>query len=154
VGSDYELKVKEGAQQYLEPGEQVRAAVWAKARGSTQAIAGGLANMAVGSRSVKKSKDAGEQAGFAIPSPVALAITDKRLLAFDMDLKSLGKPGDLKGLANEAPLAEVDSIDVKRLLLGKTMKLSVRGTEIKLELVGSEDAKGLAEEFERAKAAA
>jgi hypothetical protein len=43
---------------------------------------------------------------------------------------------------------------VKRLLIGKTITITVRGAPITLEANALADAKGLAESFYRAKAAA
>ena len=48
--------------------------------------------------------------------------------------------------------SEVDSIEVRRLLIGKTVTVTVRGVPIKLEAGGGANAKGLAEEFARVKA--
>ena len=64
----------------------------------------------------------------------------------------MGKPGDVQRLAAGLPLGEVDSIQVKRLLVGKVLVLTVNGSPIKLEITAGEDAKGLAEQFEQAKA--
>ena len=55
---------------------------------------------------------------------------------------------------SEAPLAEVDSIEVKRLAVGETLTVSVRGTSFVLEVGAGANAKGVAEEFERAQAPA
>jgi len=50
-------------------------------------------------------------------------------------------------------LSEVESIEVKRLLVGKTVTVTINGTSVKLEAGAGADAKGLAEEFRRARAA-
>jgi hypothetical protein len=55
---------------------------------------------------------------------------------------------------SSAPLGEVDSISAKRLLLGKTITVALRGGEVKLEAGAGQDAKGLVTHFERAKATA
>jgi hypothetical protein len=62
--------------------------------------------------------------------------------------------GDVKELVSEAPLGDVDSIEVKRLAVDKTVSVSVRGTPFVLEVGAGANAKGVAEEFERAKAPA
>jgi len=85
---------------------------------------------------------------------MALAVSQKRLLVFALDTSALGKPKGVKGLVSSAPLDEVDSISVKRLLVGKTRTVALRGGEVKLEAGAGQDAKGLATQFERAKASA
>jgi hypothetical protein len=67
---------------------------------------------------------------------------------------AMGKGGDVKDLASAAPLTDVDSIDLKRLLDSKIVIVTVRGVAIKLEAGSGANAKGLAEEFARAKTAA
>jgi len=83
------------------------------------------------------------------------AVTDRRLLCFKISSPvGLGIGGDVKELVSEAPLAEVDSIEVKRLAVGETLTVSVRGTSFVLEVGAGANAKGVAEEFERAQAPA
>jgi hypothetical protein len=50
-------------------------------------------------------------------------------------------------------LDEVTSIEVKRLLVGKTVRIAVSGGEVKLEVPPGNDPKGFAAEFERLKRA-
>ena len=133
----YETKIKEGAAPFLEQGEEVLAAVMARPRGWTQASAsaggGALAGAiggAIGGKKQQQNVEAGEQAGFELASPMALAVTQRRLLSL-----------------------KVDSIDVKRLAAGKTITVTVRGTPFVLEVGAGANAKGVAEEFERAKTA-
>jgi hypothetical protein len=88
---------------------------------------------------------------------MALAVTDLRLLCFGISNPvGLGIGVDVKELVSEAPLAEVDSIEVKRLAVGKTVTVTVtvRGTPFVLEVGAGANAKGVADEFERAKAPA
>jgi hypothetical protein len=83
---------------------------------------------------------------------MALALTGSRLLVLAISPPiAMGKGGDVKDLISAAPLADVDSIEVKRLLVGKTVTVAVRGTSFKLEVGAGGDAKGLSEEFARAK---
>ena len=49
------------------------------------------------------------------------------------------------------PIADVDSMKVKRLLLGYVVTLTVRGSEFKLETNAAAGAKPMAEALERAK---
>jgi hypothetical protein len=66
----------------------------------------------------------------------------------------MGKGGDVKDLVSEAPLADVESIEVKRLLVGKTVTVTVRGVSFKLAVGAGANVNGLSEEFERAKGTA
>ena len=61
--------------------------------------------------------------------------------------------GEVKELAGDAPLDAVDSIEVKRLLMGKVVKVTVRGSEFKLESKAG-PAKQFAAAFEQARAGA
>jgi hypothetical protein len=151
--SSYEDKIKQQAGSYLKPGERVLAAFIARPRGAMQARTG-LAGSIVGGRKVGQQRRAAEEAGLTLASPMALTLTDQRLLVFKVSPPiALGKGGDVKDLVSEAPLADVDSIDAKRLLVGKVVTVTVRGAAFKLEVGAGENVKGLADGFERVKAA-
>lgn len=157
--SKHEQKIKDGAQPFLEEGEEILAALLARPRGWTQASAGaagpGVLAAEIGLRKKKQQEDAGEQAGLQLASPMALAITPRRLLVFETSSPiGMGVGGEIQDLVSEAPLSDVDSIELKRLLVGKIVKLKVRGTEIKLEVNAAANAKGLVEAFEGARAPA
>ena len=157
-----ETKIKDGAAQYLEPGEEVVAAMVARPRGWTQATAspgGGLvAGMVSGEMGHKKQRanvEAAEDAGFELASPMALAVTRKRLICFKISSPiGLGIGGDVKEAVSAVPLSAVDSIELKRLAAGKVLTLMIKGTEFKLEVGAGANAKGVAEAVESAKAAA
>jgi hypothetical protein len=157
-----EAKIKEGAAPYLEQGEEVLAAIAARPRGWTQAsaspgggAAAGLIGGAIGGKKQQQNVEAAEESGFEITSPMALAVTDRRLLSLKISSPvGLGIGGDVKELVSAAPLSDVDSIEVKRLAVGKTVTVTVRGTPFVLEVGAGANAKGVAEEFERAKAVA
>jgi len=85
---------------------------------------------------------------------MALALSDKRLIVFGIETSAMGKPKAVKELVSAVPIGEVESIRVKRLLVGKTLTVSANGAEAKLEVGAGQDAKGLAEQFERVKAGA
>ena len=147
-----EDKIREGAQPWLQAGEEVLAAFVARPRGWTQANAGSLQ---VGAHQQGNAHAGADAAGFALASPMALAITDRRLLSFEMGAQvGMGIGGGIKELVGQAPLAEVDAVKVKRLLMGKVIEVVVRGESFKLEAGAGANAKGVAEAFERARAAA
>jgi hypothetical protein len=157
-----EAKIKEGAAPYLEQGEEVLAAIVARPRGWTQATASpgggaiaGAIGGALGGKKQQRNVEAAEESGFEITSPMALAVTDRRLLSLKISSPvGLGIGGDVKELVGAAPLSEVDSIEVKRLAVGKTVTVTVRGTEFVLEVGAGANAKGVAEAFESAKSPA
>jgi hypothetical protein len=154
-----EAKIMEGAAPYLEQGEEVLAAIVARPRGWTQSsaspgggAAAGLIGGAIGGKKQQRNVAAAEESGFEITNPMALAVTDRRLICFKISNPvGLGIGGDVKELVSAAPLNEVDSIEVKRLAVGKTVIVTVRGTPFVLEVGAGANAKGVAEEFERAR---
>ena len=157
-----EAKIKDGAAPYLEDGEEVLAAMVARPRGWTQSNASpggcavaGLIGGTLGGKKQQQNVGAAEEAGFEITSPMALAITNRRLLSLKISSPvGLGIGGDVKELVSSAPLSEVDSIELKRLAVGKTVTVTVRGTPFVLEVGAGANAKGVAEAFEQAKAPA
>jgi hypothetical protein len=150
----YEDKIKDQAGPYLQPGERMLAAFIARPRGATQAGMGGLAGNIIGGRKATQQRSAARDAGLELTSPMALALTDRRLMVLKISpVVGLGKGGDVKNLVSDAPLSDVDSIDVKRLLAGKVVTVTVRGTPFKLEVGVGMDVKGLTDGFAQAKAA-
>jgi hypothetical protein len=150
----YEDKIKQQADQLLEPGERVLAAFIAQPRGTTTARAGGLAPGAIGGRKVRQQHEAGETGGLELANPMALALTESRLVVLEVSAPiAMGKGGDVKRLVSAVPLTDVDAIQVKRLLVGKVVHVSVRGVSIKLEAGAGADARGLADAFARVTAA-
>jgi hypothetical protein len=155
MSTSYEDKIKEQAEPYLEPGERVLAAFIAQPRGANMARAGGLAPSAIGGRKVKEARRAAEASGLQLARPMALALTDRRLVVLKISPPiAMGKGGDVKELVSAVPLTDVDSIEIKRLLVGKVVVVTVGGAAVKLEAGAGANAKGLAEEFARARALA
>jgi hypothetical protein len=157
-----EAKIMEGAAPFLEQGEEVLAGIVARPRGWTQSSASagggavaGIVGGTIGGKKQQKNIEAAQESGFEITSPMALAVTDRRLLCFKISSPiGLGIGGDVKELVSAAPLSEVDSIELKRLGVGKTVTVTVRGTPFVLEVGAGANAKGVAEAFERAQATA
>ena len=90
----------------------------------------------------------GSDAGFELASPMALAVTDRRLLSLKISSPiGLGIGGDVKELVSAAPLGEVDSIEAKRLAVGKTVTVTVRGTPFTLEVGAGANVDGVVEAF-------
>ena len=142
--------ITEGAGPFLEAGEAVLAAFVAAPRGHTQSVAG---VSAVGDAQQGRAAEAAGQAGMRLEGPMALALTPKRLLALSISNPvGMGVSGKVKDVLSSVPIEEVDSIEVKRLLVGSRITLTVRGVPMKLEAGGGARAKPLAEEFARLKA--
>jgi hypothetical protein len=155
MATSYEDKIKDQAQQYMEDGEHVLAAFIANPRGATAVMAGGGAAAGFGGRRMRAQRDAASEGGLRLASPMALALTDRRLMVLKVSMPiALGKGGDVQEFVSAVPLSDVDSIELRRLLVGKVVKVSVGGTEFKLEANATANAKGLVEEFMRAKGAA
>ncbi len=142
--------ITEGAKPFLEPGEEVLVALVAAPRGHTQSVAG---VEGIGDRQQKRATDAADQAGMRLEAPMALALTSKRLLALSISNPvGMGVSGKVKEVLSSVPIEDVDSIEVKRLLVGSRITLTVRGASMKLEAGGGARAKPLAEAFDRLKA--
>ena len=134
-----EEKIREGAKPFLQEGEEILAGFVARPRGYTQQNAG---VRGLGAGQAAKAAAGAEAGGFELASPMALAIT------------GMGMGGEVKTLVSEAPLEAVDSIEIKRLLMGKVVKVTVRGHEFKLEAGAGANAKGVVEAFEQRRSAA
>jgi hypothetical protein len=146
--SRHERKLKDGAARFLEDGETVLAAVIAAPRGSTQQAAG---SMHLGSAQRARAHEAAELADLRLEAPMAVALTQRRLLTLRIGTPiGLGIGGGVKELMSAVPIGDVGSVDVKRLALGYTITLTVRGVEIKLEANAASRARALAEAFEQA----
>lgn len=156
-----EAKIQEGAAPFVEDGEEVLAAIVARPRGSLQAsgVAGSGAartiSAALGQKKLAQNVAAAEDAGFELPNPVGLAVTSQRLLALDVTAPvGLGIGMKVKGLTSTVPVTEVDSIEVKRLAVGTTVTVTVRGVPFVLEVGPGANTKGVVAALEQAKGGA
>jgi hypothetical protein len=155
MATSYEDKITQQASPYLEPGERVLAAFITQPRGVTAARAGGGAAGAIGGARIKHEQRAAAESGLRLASPMALVLTNARLLVLSVSPPiALGKGGDVKELVSAAALEDVEAIEVKRLLVGKVVTLTVSGSTVKLEAGAGANARGLADEFARVKAGA
>lgn len=134
---------------FMEEGERMLCAIVAQARGRTQAIAG---STNLGATQQGTAADAAAQAGLTVASPMGLAITNRRLLTFRIGMPwGLGLGGSVKELLSGVAIEDVDRIEVKRLLIGRVLNMSVRGHSFKLETGLGADVKGLAAALDQAK---
>ena len=83
---------------------------------------------------------------------MALAITPTRLLSLSMGAQAgMGVGGGVKDLVGQARLSEVDSISLKRLLIGKVVEVTIRGQSFKLEVGAGANTKGVVDAFNNAR---
>jgi hypothetical protein len=144
----------EGARRYLEPGEELLAACLGNPRGYGQMTgsAGNPIAREIAARKVRKSRAAAEGAGLTVDTPMALALTSRRLLTMGAELSKLGKVAAIGELLGAVPRESVEAIEVKRFGLGRRITVKLNGREAPLE--GDGDAPGLAEAFAAGPAAA
>ncbi|MHB1569963.1 MAG: hypothetical protein ACYC0H_12240 [Solirubrobacteraceae bacterium] len=161
MGADWFEGVQQQARQFLDPGEHLIAAFQAQprgtamARGATAGLAPQAAAGGIGRRWAKGSKEEAGRAGLQLASPMVLGLSEQRLLVLTGKKKSLGtgKITQIDELLSSVPLSEVGSIQVKSLLVGKSVRIGLSSGEVKLEVPPGNDAKGFAAEFERVRAA-
>lgn len=145
----YDKKIAAGSQPFLADGERVLASIIARPRGWTQAMAGA---QGLGTAQMNRAEQGAAASGFALASPMALAVTTTRLLSLSIGSPiGLGIGGKVKAIAGEAPLDAVDSIEVKRLAAGKTVTVTIAGQPFVVEANAAADANGLVAAFESAK---
>jgi hypothetical protein len=133
--------------------EEILAAAWGKPRGaSTAAAGGGVIASEIGARWAGKHKKGAEAAGITIGNPGAVAITPSSLVTMKVKVSAMGSIKEVTEVLSTVPLAEIDSLEVKRMGMTGVMEISAGGGAFKLEGKPG-DMKDLAEVFERAKAA-
>jgi len=102
-----------------------------------------------------RSNAAGATAGLTLASPMALLVTNQRVMVLKIGSPiGLGIGGAVKEFVSSLPISEVDEIKVKRLAIGKVITVMASGEEIKLEVNAAADASGIADSFIKMKAAA
>jgi hypothetical protein len=132
--------------------EEILAAAFAKPRGSTTAVAGGgVVGREIGARWAGKNRQGAEAAGIAVANPGAVAVTPSSLVTMKVKVSAMGAIKEITEVLSVVPLAEVDSLEVKRAGLGGVMEINAGGSSFKLEGKPG-DMKELADVFERAKA--
>jgi hypothetical protein len=155
MAADLLAIAQEQGQQFLDPDEHVLAIFQAQPRGAGVAKSGlGAAPQAIGGAWAGKSREGAEGAGLTLVTPMALALTERRVCVFGGNTGGMsGRINELTELVSSAPLSAIDSIQVKGLLVGKSVRIAMNGGEVKLEGPGGQDVKGFAEMFEKTKGA-
>lgn len=134
--------------------EEILGAAFAKPRGSTTAAASpGVVSREIGSRWAGKHAKGAEGAGIELANPGAVAVTPSSLVTMEVKVSLGGQIKEVTEVLSTVPLADVESIEVKRMGLAGVMEIESGGSSFKLEgKVG--DMRELADAFERAKATA
>ena len=149
--SKHQEQIIEAAKGKLD--EQILGAAWGKPRGATTAAAAGGIGSEIGARWTGKNRKGAEAAGIEIGNPGAVAVTPSNLVTMKVKVSAMGAIKEITDVLSIVPLAEVDSVEVKRAGLTGVMEISAGGGSFKLEGKPG-DMKELAEVFARAKAAA
>jgi hypothetical protein len=135
-------------QPFLMRSEQLLGAVMAQNAGAnaaalTSALRGPLATVKAYDRADRRHADAADaaaDAGVKVDRRMIIAVTSRRLLIFRMG--GAFKP-KVKALLGEAPIGEVEGIDVVPAGLAKAVTLRVRGSAIGIETARGQPAEEL-----------
>lgn len=127
--SKHEEAIKQEARDLLEPGEEILSALVVSPRGSSTAIAGGLAAGEIGARWSNKNRGAAEDAGLVVKRSCGLALTDRRLLTLDLAISMMGGIKEAREILSEVPIDRVDAMRSK----WNVLTVSAGGGEFKLE---------------------
>lgn len=133
--------------------EPILGAAWAKPRGASTAAAGqGAIVSQIGSRWAGRQRTGAAAAGIEIGNPGAVAVTPSSLVTMKVKVSAMGAIKEVTEVLSVVPLAEVESLQVKRAGMTGVMEISAGGGSFKLEGKPG-DMKELVEVFERAKGA-
>jgi hypothetical protein len=128
--------------------EPILGAAFAKPRGATTAAVGGgmIASAVFGDQT-----EGAQAAGIVLGNPGAVAVTATSLVTMQVKVSMLGQIKEITEILSTVPLAEVASLDVKRMGAAGVMEITAHGSSFKLEGKAG-DMKEFATVFERAKA--
>jgi hypothetical protein len=147
--SKHEDSIRAGAQDLLEPGEEIVAALVVSPRGSGTAMAGGLAVGEIGARWSGKNVKKAEEVGLVVKRNSGLTLTNRRLLTLDLAISLTGGIKEINGLLGDLSLESVDAMKSK----WNVLTVSAGGGEFKLECKPPA-AKAMVKAFEATKASA
>ena len=134
--------------------EELLGAAFAKPRGATTMVAGGgVIASEIGAQWQGKQRKGADAADIQLGNPGAVAVTPTSFLTMQVGVSMGGKIKEIKEILSTVPLAEVDSIEVKRFGLAGVMEVVAAGASFKLE--GKvDDMREFADAFHRAKSTA
>ena len=132
--------------------EELLGAAFAKPRGATTAVAGtDVISREIGARWSGKHHKGADAAGIRLGNPGAVAVTPTSFITMEVAVSFGGQIKEIREVLSTVPLADVDSIEVKRLGLAGVMEVSAAGSSFKLEGKVN-DLREFATAFERARA--
>jgi hypothetical protein len=148
--------IGKSVQPHLGSSERLLGAVMAQNAGANAAVMvsalrGPLATVKAYDRADRRHADAGEaadDAGMKVDRRMVIAVTNLRLLIFRMGGAFTPKVRELLG---EAPIEEVEGIDVEPAGLSKAVTLRVRGAAIGIETARGQPAEDLPRALELAR---
>ena len=130
--------------------EPLLAAAFAKPRGAPTAVAAGGIAGEIGAQWSGKHHRGADAAGIEVGNPGAVAVTETSLITMSVGVSFTGKIKDVKEVLSVVPLAQIDSIEVKRFGMAGVMEIESGGSSFKLE--GKvDDMRGVAAAFEQAR---
>jgi hypothetical protein len=126
--SDQQGVIRDGAEVFLEYGEEVISTLRAAPRGRPTATAVGLAGDVVGQDQVRRVHGSTGRTGISVASPMALVLTQRRLLTLGVGATAAtGRVSEVNGVLSAVELGDVDLIQARRLGLGAILTLAVAG---------------------------
>jgi hypothetical protein len=133
--------------------EELLGAAFAKPRGATTTAAGGgVIAGEIGAQWAGKQHRGADAAGIRLGNPGAVGITSTSLLTMAVKVSFTGQIKEISEVLSTIPIADVDSLEVKRFGMAGVMEVSAGGGRFKLE--GKvKDMRALEQAFERARAA-
>ena len=131
---------------------EILGAAFAKPRGAgTMSAGGGVIAGEIGAQWQGKHRKGAGAAGIALGNPGAVAVTATDLITMEVGVSMGGSIKEIKELLSVVPLADVDSVIVKRFGLAGVMEITAGDAQFKLE--GKvPDMRAFADAFDRAKA--
>lgn len=134
--------------------EELLGAAFAKPRGATTAaVGGGLITNEIGARWAGKQHKGADTVAIKLGNPGAVAVTPTSLVTMQVSVSMGGQIKEIEDVLSTVPLADVDSVEVKRMGLAGVMEITAAGASFKLEGKVN-DMRELAAAFDRAKATA
>src|SRR6185503_21321975 len=104
--------------------EEILGTAWGKPRGSQTAAAGaGVIVGEIGARWAGKQRKGAEAAGIELANPGAVAITPTSLVTMKVKVSAMGAIKEVTEVLSVVPLAEVESLQVKRFGLTGVMEI-------------------------------
>lgn len=134
--------------------EELLGAAFAKPRGSNVADVGGYGvTKAIGDKWAGGNKQGAETAGIVLANPGAIAVTPTSLVSMAIKVGFSGKIKEVTEVLSTVPLADVESLEVKRVGMAGVMEINAGGSSFKLEGKVN-DLREVVDAFDRARGAA